>query len=90
MKQKQNIIDVEIKMLIDNQKASIRFYTIFTFILWMVGISVVIFVYTNKAINNNFQIVLQTSAGLIGALSCVPLKEIISKREKVSAYRVCS
>lgn len=91
MKRKQNLIEIEIKMLMENQKASIKFYTIFTAILWAVGIGLVMFVYLNKNPKGDYKIfesIMSACATLIAALSAVPLKEIIAKREKLAAYRI--
>ncbi len=93
MKKNNQFINIEVKMLIENQRASIRFYTIFAGTLLIVGIGLILFVYFNKSVstssdNTILNSIMSASATLITALSAIPLKEIIAKREKLTAYQI--
>jgi hypothetical protein len=93
MKKNNQFINIEVKMLIENQRASIRFYTIFAATLLIVGIGLILFVYFNKSVstssdNTILNSIMSASATLITALSAIPLKEIIAKREKLTAYQI--
>jgi uncharacterized membrane protein len=93
MKKNNQFINIEVKMLIENQRASIRFYTIFAAALLIVGIGLILFVYFNKSVNTSsdntiLNSIMSASATLITALSAIPLKEIIAKREKLTAYQI--
>lgn len=93
MKKNNQFINIEVKMLIENQRASIKFYTIFAATLLIVGIGLILFVYFNKSVstssdNTILNSIMSASATLITALSAIPLKEIIAKREKLTAYKI--
>ena len=93
MKKNNQFINIEVKMLIENQRASIKFYTIFAATLLIVGIDLILFVYFNKSMstssdNTILNSIMSASATLITALSAIPLKEIIAKREKLTAYQI--
>ncbi|MCU0467542.1 MAG: hypothetical protein MUF58_03000 [Arcicella sp.] len=95
MKKENRFINIELKMLIENQKTSIKFYTIFAFALLSIGLGLIItFIHVHKTAkspadtNTMVNGIMTASGALLASLSAIPLKEIFAKREKLTAYRI--
>ena len=95
MKKENRFINIELKMLMENQKTSIRFYAIFASALLTVGLGLIItFVSFHKTVqtpadtNAILSSILPACGTLIALLSAIPIKEIVSKYEKLTAYKI--
>jgi heme/copper-type cytochrome/quinol oxidase subunit 2 len=95
MRKENHFINIELKMLMENQKTSIRFYAIFAAALLTIGSGLIVMFLsfhreakspaeTNAILN----IIVPACGTLITLLSAIPIKEIVAKREKLTAYKI--
>ena len=79
-----------INKLIDSQKMSIKFYLIFTLILFAIGSFIIWTVLRKSSIVNTeaHSAIIAACGAFITVLTAIPIKEMMFKREKIVAYRL--
>ncbi|MGV8878278.1 MAG: hypothetical protein ACOH2A_04525 [Sphingobacteriaceae bacterium] len=75
----------DIDSFIVTQNSSIKLYISFTLGLVIAGI-LILLLGSNKSSENVVKISMQLGGGFIAALSGLPIKEVISKKEKIAAF----
>lgn len=77
----------DIENLIDSQKSAIKLYSFFALGIFLFGIFLLVFANT-MAQTDIIKTIINIGGAFVSTLSGFPIKEIITRRDKISTYNI--